>query len=61
MPDTSKKYVPPFTCSAPNLSPLHYVETEDLPEHGWVRITHTGEENVYFTDASGAAHYVKLG
>lgn len=42
------------------LSPLLDFELEDLPRLGWIRITHIGDENVYFTLPDGREGFAKF-
>jgi len=36
-----------------------FIETDDLPKMGWVRINHIGEENIYFTKDDGSKWFIK--
>lgn len=41
------------------LKPCRWVELEDLPSMGLIKVTHVGEENVYFEDSEGNEFFYK--
>ena len=40
---------------------IRWIEIEELPGLGWIKITEIGEENVYFTIADGTLCFCKAG